>query len=132
MNHIMLPAGRRGVAMIEAGIILLMLITLLVGIMEFGRLWMSYNLLTHAVREGTRQGVVAPSNQVDATVRARIDALLADGGITGAQTAPIPAPASGAMFTVDSEIKFVPVVSSLVFGGRALIPLRAHVVARHE
>ena len=131
--------GHRGVALIEASVVLGMLILLLLGIMEVGRALMAYNLLTRSVRAGARLAVVTPDlQQDDPRVVSRINDLLDDGGVTassGPQVRfvgglPDPGdPQRGLMIRVDAETDFVPAVS-MVFSG--LIPLRAQVVARHE
>jgi Flp pilus assembly protein TadG len=54
--------------MVEAALSLVLFLTLLFGIMEFGRLIYSYNTLAHATREGTRYALArGQSSPVPAT-----------------------------------------------------------------
>lgn len=48
----------RGVAVVEFAIILPILVTFLVGMVEFGHVWFLQHALTNASREGARVGVV--------------------------------------------------------------------------
>lgn len=132
--------GRGGTALIEAAVVLPVLILLLLGIMEVGRALMTYNLLTRAVRAGTRLAVVDPElEDDDPAVLDRISSLVKDGGATVAESEvrftggqPEPGdPLRGEMVRVSARVDFVPAVS-MVFGSSATIPLRAQVIARHE
>ena len=48
--------NEKGAAVIEFAVLLLLLIPLLFGIIEFGFLWAQSHYLSHAVREGARSG----------------------------------------------------------------------------
>ena len=50
--------SRRGTAIIEFALAFMVFFAVLYGVMEFGRLVASYNILSGAVREGTRYAVV--------------------------------------------------------------------------
>lgn len=71
---------RRGVAMVEMAIVLPLLLLLLVGIMEMGRVVMIYQILTNATREGARLAVVPGTS--DATVLNACNTYLDRGGIS--------------------------------------------------
>ncbi len=49
----------RGAALVEAALVLPLLLMLLVGIVEFGRVWNAQLSLSHAAREGIREYVVS-------------------------------------------------------------------------
>lgn len=53
-------SGERGQSALELALILPILLMLVVGIAEFGRAWMTVNVLTGAVREGARLAAVTP------------------------------------------------------------------------
>ena len=56
------PIGnQRGQALVETGIVVVFLVILLIGIVEFGRAWMVANMITHACRDGARTAAVAPA-----------------------------------------------------------------------
>jgi len=53
----------RGQALVELGIVVVLLLTLVMGIIEFGRAFMIANMVTHAAREGARIAAVVPATQ---------------------------------------------------------------------
>lgn len=73
-----------GQALIETGIVIVFLVILLTGIVEFGRAWMIINMITHALRDGARAAAIAPgTNRVDglldgATISAIQSRVLSD------------------------------------------------------
>lgn len=54
--------GRRGQALVELALILPVLLMLVFGIIEFGRVMGSYLIITQAAREGARAGAVNPTD----------------------------------------------------------------------
>jgi Flp pilus assembly protein TadG len=52
--------GERGQAMVELGIVLVLFLMLALGIVEFGRVLMISNVITHAGRHGCRAASVIP------------------------------------------------------------------------
>lgn len=52
----------RGQAIVELAILLPVLLLILLGILEFGRVFSSYMIITHASREGARVGAVGGSD----------------------------------------------------------------------
>lgn len=66
---------KRGQALAEMGIVVLLLLTMLFGIIEFGRMFMLTNMVVHAARDGARVGAVLPQAQ-SATVTAHVSQLL--------------------------------------------------------
>ncbi|PYO44276.1 MAG: pilus assembly protein [Deltaproteobacteria bacterium] len=46
--------ARRGQALVEMGMVVVLLFTLALGILEFGRAWMILNVITHAAGDGAR------------------------------------------------------------------------------
>lgn len=53
---------KRGQSLVELALVIPLLIIVLFGIIEFGRVFHSYLIITHASREGARVGVVGQSN----------------------------------------------------------------------
>lgn len=51
---------QRGQAIVETGIVIILLVTLSMGIVEFGRAFMIVNMITQAARAGARAAAVAP------------------------------------------------------------------------
>lgn len=55
-------ANQRGQGLIELGIIIVLLVTLVMGIIEFGYAWLEVGMITHAARDGARAAAVVPSS----------------------------------------------------------------------
>ncbi len=56
--------GSKGQALVEMAFVLPLLIMLLLGTVEFGRIMTSYIVVTHASREGARAGAVGASDDL--------------------------------------------------------------------
>jgi len=71
--------GQRGQALVETALVVVFLVILLTGIVEFGRAWMIVNMVTHALRDGARAAAVVPvSDRTDGTINgATVNAILA-------------------------------------------------------
>ena len=139
--------ARRGSILVEGALVIPLMLLLLFGVMEVGRAFMGFNLLTHAVREGARLAVVLPSLQVDdGAVVNRINTVLRDGGFPavvppligcspGHFVSFVPPSAGtglqGTVICVNAQVNFVP-VTAMIFGSTAAIPLRAAVSTSHE
>ncbi len=54
----------RAQSMVEMALILPVLLLILFGLIEFGRALFIYTVVSNAAREGARQGLVAPTDQV--------------------------------------------------------------------
>src|SRR5205823_1524085 len=65
--------GRRGQALAELGIIIVLLVFLVMGIIEFGRAWMIGNMITQAARHGARAAAVLPLSKRNATTHVITD-----------------------------------------------------------
>lgn len=65
-----LVKSQKGQAMVELALTLPVIVLLLFGILEFGRISYSYIVITHAAREGARAGAVGKSDaEIMATIR---------------------------------------------------------------
>jgi Flp pilus assembly protein TadG len=75
---------RRGQALAEFGIVVLLLVVMLFGIIEFGRMFMIANMITHAARDGARFASVQPLSAFsggslsDPAVRDHVEDLICD------------------------------------------------------
>jgi Flp pilus assembly protein TadG len=73
--------GPAGQALVEFALIVPILLLLVLAIVDFGRAWNVYQVLTDAAREGGRVAVVAnPSTTID-SVAAKINTLLDAAGL---------------------------------------------------
>jgi Flp pilus assembly protein TadG len=71
----------RGQSLVEFTLVLPVLLLLLIGIAEFGRAWMTRNILTGASREAVRIAAVQGNT---ASALSRANTILSSAGISGA------------------------------------------------
>lgn len=71
-----LTTDERGQALVEMALVMTVLLVLILGAMEFGRIFNAYLVVTHAAREGARYGVVGADDQEIAEVVRRASAPL--------------------------------------------------------
>jgi Flp pilus assembly protein TadG len=57
--------NQRGQALVEMGLIVVILVTLVMGVMELGRTWMVANMITNAARDGARAAALTPPSGRD-------------------------------------------------------------------
>lgn len=75
-------ADDRGGVLIEFALVLPLMLAIMAGIVDFGRMFQRYEVVTNAAREGARLAVLPGYTEAD--VRARVNAYLDDGIIAGA------------------------------------------------
>src|SRR5262245_34144093 len=75
------PSGRRGAAAVEFAFIAPLLLLLILGIIEVGRMMMVQQIVTNAAREGCRKAVLAGATE--SQVQTTIDNYLTGSGISG-------------------------------------------------
>ena len=71
----------RGQALLEFALILPILLMLVLGIVEFGRVWNLAQLMSDVTREGARRSVIADNSITEQSVRDFMIAKLATGGV---------------------------------------------------
>jgi Flp pilus assembly protein TadG len=76
---------QRGQALIETAIVLPIMLLVAIGIVEFGRAYQTWQVLTNAAREGARIAVLPGGD--DTSVKNRISTYLKDGAIDKPSTA---------------------------------------------
>jgi|GraSoiStandDraft_27_1057306.scaffolds.fasta_scaffold262607_2 Flp pilus assembly protein TadG len=125
---------RRGAAAVEFAIVAPLLVALVLGLIEFGRVLMVGQILTNAAREGCRTAVLEGSTTTD--VNTTVSNYLTGSGISGAPAPTVsPDPSSaapGSSITVTVSVPFnnvswLPV--PLFMGGKTL---SATVIMRKE
>ena len=134
--------GRReeGQAIVEFALLLPIFLLLVLGVVEFGRAWNAYQVVTDAAREGARTAVVADTNSV-ATVYRKIDDALNRGRLNAASATrsvspitPWPSP-TGTPIVVSISYPYFFAFLKPFMGwttGQASITLRTSIVMRHE
>lgn len=123
--------GYRGQATVEMALVLPILLLVLMGIVEFGRLLHAQLQLQHAAREGVRLGITGAHN-ADIEQRVREAAPTLDPARLSVLITPPPDQRQrGASLTVTLDYTFV-TVYPLVPGWPAPVPLRALLVMRMD
>ena len=79
--------GDRGAALLEMALTLPLLLLVCVGILEFGRAYQTWQVITNAAREGARIAVLPGMD--DAAVRSRVQQYMTVGQLPKAATATI-------------------------------------------
>ena len=125
LQHDTLSPQRRGVAAVEFAIVAPMLVMLVFGIIEVGRLMVVQQVLTNASREGARQAVVHRSTGTD--VESVVTNHLKNGSVSHATVTVTPSDLStmdfGDPVTVNVSVPFDRISwlpSPFFFGGRVL------------
>lgn len=123
--------NEKGQNLVEFALVVPMLLLLVFGIAEFGRAWMTRNILTGAAREAVRVAVVPSGSIGEATTRA--NQILTSAGIT---TAAVNVNDSGASFgivTATVTYNFPVLVVGFIPGlNGATIPLTSTTTMRRE
>lgn len=123
--------NEKGQNLVEFALVVPMLLLLVFGIAEFGRAWMTRNILTGAAREAVRVAVVPSGSIGEATTRA--NQILSSAGIT---TAAVNVNDSGTSFgTVTATVTYnfpVLVVGFIPGLNGATIPLTSTTTMRRE
>ena len=74
--------GERGAALVETAFVLPIMLLVCVGILEFGRAYQTWQVVTNAAREGARVAILP--DYADASVSARVKTYLKNGGLPAA------------------------------------------------
>lgn len=126
--------NRRGAAVVEFAVVAPVFITLVFGMIEYGRMVMVQQLLTNAAREGCRVAVL--DGATTATVQSTVTTYLTNASVSGSTVTVSPNPPSsagyGAPVTVTVTIPFSQVSwlpSPMFLSGTTL---RASTVMRRE
>ncbi|MBP2675883.1 MAG: TadE family protein, partial [Deltaproteobacteria bacterium] len=120
-----------GQNIVEFALVVPMLLLLVFGIAEFGRAWMTRNILTGAAREAVRIAVV-PAGTIG-TATARANQVLASSGITTATVSFIDDGISFGTITATVSYNFPVVVVGFIPGlNRMQIPLTSTTTMRKE
>jgi len=125
--------NRNGQSLVEFALVVPLLLLLVLGISEFGRAWMTRNIITGAAREAVRLAAVpAPAGGVSAaTVRA--NEILASAGITTATVSVVDAPAQFGAVTVTVNYNFPVLIAGFIPGlGSSTFPLSSTTTMRRE
>jgi Flp pilus assembly protein TadG len=123
----------QGQSLVEFALVLPLLLLLVVGVAEFGRAWMTRNILTGAAREAVRLAAVpAPAGGVSAA-STRASQILASAGITTATVSVVDAAAAYGPVSVTVNYDFPVAIAGFIPGlGGATLPLVSTTTMRRE
>jgi len=105
--------SQKGQSLVEFALVIPIFILLLFGIIEFGRLWETMNVLTSAAREGAR--IAAVTSPDGARVRSTALNLLAGSGLSGVSVA-LSGPGGSHAVTVTVSGTYVPLTGAVIPG----------------
>lgn len=107
----------RGQSLVEFALVVPVLMIILIAIVEFGRLWMTVNVLTSAAREGVRiAAITAPSTSA---ARSAAQNVLNGGQVKGA-TISVSGPNGASEVQVTVQVQYSPITAGLVPGLKQL------------
>lgn len=104
-------------------------VIILFGIIEWGRLWMTMNVLSGAAREGARVAAVTAPDQ--ALVKNAVANVLAAVNITGATTT-ISGPNAANEVTVTVQMSYTVMTGSIIPGLNGTLQLTRQAIMRWE
>ncbi len=120
---------KEGQAVVEFALIMPILVVILFGIFEFGRLWMTMNILTGAAREGVRvAAVTAPDAGL---VQNAVQNIMQAANIMGT-TITISGPNAATEVTVTVQMNYTVVTGSIVPGLSGTFQLTRSAIMRWE
>jgi len=108
--------SQKGQSLVEFALVIPVFVVILLGIIEFGRLWEVSNILTSAAREGARVAAVTGPDVSRATTAAQT--VLSAGSITGA-TVTVVGPNSANDVSVTIAYVYSPLTGSIFPGFRS-------------
>ena len=130
VSYIKKRANREnGQSLVEFALLLPLLVVILFGIMEFGQLWMTMNVLTGAAREGARvAAVTAPdANQV----RNAVQSVLNGANINNASIS-VSGPDAANQVTVTVQINYTVTTANIIPGFNGTFQLTRNSTMRWE
>jgi Flp pilus assembly protein TadG len=121
--------SQNGQSLVEFALLLPVLVLIVFGIIEWGRLWMTMNVLTGAAREGVRvAAVTAPDNNL---VQTAVSNVLTAANINGA-TITTAGPNAASEVTVTVQMNYTVFTGSIIPGLNGTLQLTRSAIMRWE
>jgi Flp pilus assembly protein TadG len=125
--------NNKGQSLVEFALVVPLLLLLVIGIAEFGRAWMTKNILTGAAREAVRLLAVPPPDGGPTAAYNRAVAVLASAGITADNVSVVDTPGTFGPVTVTVNYTFPLAVAGFIPGlNNATLPLSSTTTMRRE
>ena len=106
-----LRRGQRGQALVELALVVPVLLLLVLGIFEFGRLLNAYMTVQHAAREGARLGILGATDvEIETVVVSTAATTLDTTRLTVVISPPVSSRTSGVIMTVSVTYTFEVIV----------------------
>jgi hypothetical protein len=106
-----LKRGQRGQALVELALVVPVLLLLVLGIFEFGRLLNAYMTVQHAAREGARLGILGATDvEIETVVVSTAATTLDTTRLTVVISPPVSGRTSGVIMTVSVTYTFEVIV----------------------
>lgn len=129
LQKLKLIKQQQGQSLVEFALLLPMLVVILFGTVEFGRIWMTMNVLTGAAREGARVAAVTAPNA--AQVQTAVNNVLTGANITGA-TITVVGPNAANSVTVTVRINYTVLTGTIIPGMSSTLQLTRTASMRWE
>lgn len=127
--------NRQGAVLIETALMFLAFLMLIFSGIELGRAWFTYNLVTHAVREGTRAASVKPGLAPDdGEIVSLVQSILDDANVAATETTVryVQPLRTGGFVRVTSQVDFAPVIGLWTSQSPLIFPMTVSMVTRYE
>ena len=126
--------SKRGQSLVEFALIVPILVLLVMGIVEFGRIFMAQQAITNASREGARTGVLPTSSTSD--VESTVNTYMTNAGLTGTSSMTCtnvgPTTPSGSATSVTVSYSLEILTGTIVPGLGSSVNISHTTVMRHE
>ncbi|MBN2089299.1 pilus assembly protein [candidate division KSB1 bacterium] len=117
--------NQAGQSLVEFALVLPVFIIVIFGIIEFGRIWMTMNVITSAAREGVRIAAVTPPDV--ARVQNTVQNLLNASNINGAIIT-VAGPNAAREVTVTVQCTYTPITGAIIPGFNVFQIVRSSVM----
>ena len=124
-----LVKSKRGQSIVEFALVMPIYVLILMGIIEFGRVWMTMNVLSSAAREGAR--IAAVTGPDVSRVKTAVNNTLSAGNISNG-TVTVSGPNSASEVRVTVQITYRPITGGIVPGLSSEIQLSKATTMRWE
>jgi len=120
-------ARRRGLAAVEFALVAIPLFLLVIGIIDYGLLFLKVQQVTQAARHGARAAVLADAT--NGTVDAAIDLILSDAGIDTYSVVRNPSDVAGVSGGTTIEIQITVPTNQIALIRTSIVPIPPNLVA---
>lgn len=127
-------ANARGQALVELAFLLPVLLLLIIGSIEFGRVFFLQNMAINAAREGARKAVVLSTSTWNiGTITTAVNNVITSSSIKQIVITPTSAPTvKGQEITVSVKVRFNTIVPNFIFPFKNISSVTGRATMRYE